>query len=435
MKKTLIALAVALLGGASMVSCGSSSSSGPPSRLTFRAFVSNPLHETSGGATIPALDIVDASKDVVSATAGVSLSGVMSDVGMMVLTPTRDRTLVVSPSSNRIAVINNATEAVTTALGLPGPTESLWVVADGSSVFVAIPSVPVAGQPAGGVGEFNLVTAAITAIAPVPAAHYLVPSPTGNQILIFSDNSNLVTLLFPSLIGTGSQTNTQVPCSATPVAACTVGGFDRPVWAVFDSSGSTAYVFNCGLECGGSGNASIVPLNMGTQTTGAPIPLVSGGLTGGATVGLLAGNLLYVAGTPPGVACGMGTAAQNCGVLSVVDIASSAVAAAQLIPDGYHDRMQMGANGQLFVGSRTCTNVISAGETRGCLAIYDTVHSTVVVPPQNGDVTGIEPVPNRKVVYVCQGGALRIYDTTTDQLQTTQVNIVGQAIDVKVVDF
>jgi hypothetical protein len=172
-----------------------------------------------------------------------------------------------------------------------------------------------------------------------------------------------------------------------------------------------------------------------TQTPGTPIPLVNGGIIGGATTGLLSGGTLYVAGTPPGTACGTGTAALNCGVLSVLDIGSSSVTAAQLIPDGYHNRIQMGANGQLFVGSRTCTNVTSTAETRGCLAIFDSVHSKVIVAPQNGDVTGIEPIPNRHVVYVCQGGRLRIYDTTTDLTQTTQVNIVGQAIDVKVVDF
>jgi hypothetical protein len=378
---------------------------------------------------------VDASKDLISPTAGVSLVGVLPDAGMMVLTPKRDRTLVVSPASHRIAVVDNATEATATAIALPAATESLFVWNDDTSAFVAIPNAPIQGQAAGGVGRFDIVTAAVTATIPVPGAHYLVPGPTGNQILVFSDNSDAVTLIFPGLLGTGSQTSTQVPCTGAPIAACAVSGFDRPVWGVFSADGSTAYIFDCGLECGGSGNASIVPLNLGTETAGTPIPLVNGGLIGGATVGLLSGNLLYVAGTPPGTACGMGTLAQNCGVLSVVDVSASSVASAQLIPDGYHNRIQMGANGQLFVGSRTCSNVTSPTETRGCLAIYDTVHSKVTVPPLNGDVTGIEPIPNRTVVYVCQGGGLQIYDTTTDLLQTTQVNIVGQAIDVKVVDY
>jgi hypothetical protein len=38
---------------------------------------------------------------------------------------------------------------------------------------------------------------------------------------------------------------------------------------------------------------------------------------------------------------------------------------------------------------------------------------------------------------VCEGGRLRIYDTTTDKLETKpqQPNVIGQAVDVKQVDF
>jgi len=436
LKKTLSALAVCVLASVTLVSCGSSSSTQAPSGVAFRAFVSNPLHLSSTGAIAPALVVVDAQNDFVS-LGGVSLAGVVQDAGMMVLSPKKDLTLVASPSSDQIAVVSNATESSTTAINLPGPTESFFVWTDDTSAFVAIPSAPEPGQPPGGVGWVVASSGAIKATIPVPGAHYIVPGPTGSQVLVFSDNSDSVTLLFPSLIGTSSQSNTQLPCSAAPIAACAVSGFDRPVWAVFSSDGSTAYVLNCGLECGGAGNASILPLNLGTETVGTPIPLVSGGVIGGATTGLLSsdGSTLYVAGTPPGMACGAGTMAQNCGVLSVVDLGSSTVTVAALIPDGYHNRIQMGANGQLFVGSRTCTNVVSATETRGCLAIFDTLHSKVTVPPQNGNVTGIAPIPTRSVVYVCQGGGLQIYDTTTDKLQTTQINIVGQAIDVKVVDF
>ena len=54
-----------------------------------------------------------------------------------------------------------------------------------------------------------------------------------------------------------------------------------------------------------------------------------------------------------------------------------------------------------------------------------------MVPPLQGDVTGIQPINRRNVVYVVQNGELSIYDTTTDKLQTTQVDIIGQAVDVK----
>jgi hypothetical protein len=458
LRKTLFVSVASFLGCALLVSCGSySSPSGgtAPSGLPFRAFVSNSLHLGPTGGVFPALEIVDATKDVESAS-GVSLASALPDAGLMVLSPKKDRTLVVSPSSNRIAVVNNTTEAVATAIGLPGATESLLVWTDDTSAFVALPSAPIQGQPAGAVGRFNIATASVTAIIPIPGAHYLVSSPTGNQILVFSDNSDSVTLLFPALLGTGGQTNSQVPCSGTPVAVCTVSGFDRPVWGVFSADGSTAYIMNCGPECGGPPSGSVASPCPGSpaaasctsvtvldMTQSAPAITNTTNVLAG-TIGVLQGNMLYVSGTPVTSACD--PTASLCGELTALDFSSGAgtvdCAASSLsncqmqaIPDGYHNRIQMGANGQLFVGSRTCTNLTGSAGIRGCLAIYDTVHAKVVVPAQNGDVTGIAPIPNRSVVYVCQGGGLQIYDTTTDQLQTTQINIIGQAIDVKVVDF
>jgi hypothetical protein len=116
------------------------------------------------------------------------------------------------------------------------------------------------------------------------------------------------------------------------------------------------------------------------------------------------------------------------------------VIATATITDGYHDRMEMGANGQLFIGARTCTNInapssgSTPGEVRGCLSIFNTGKSTVVVPAILGDVTGIQPISHRNVVYVVQSGELSIFDTSTDKLQATQVDIIGQAVDVKLVD-
>ncbi|MFZ0284997.1 MAG: hypothetical protein WAL32_07180, partial [Terriglobales bacterium] len=82
------------------------------------------------------------------------------------------------------------------------------------------------------------------------------------------------------------------------------------------------------------------------------------------------------------------------------------------------------------------------GEIRGCLSIYNTMTSAVVVPPQIGDATGIEPIPGRNVVYVCEGGVFEMFDTTTDKLlvqvnlpnQGVPTDIVGYSMDVKVVD-
>jgi hypothetical protein len=112
--------------------------------------------------------------------------------------------------------------------------------------------------------------------------------------------------------------------------------------------------------------------------------------------------------------------------LTAIDTVSLTAAAPVTISGGYHDHVVMGASGQLFIGaSSICTN---------CLSIFNTATSDVVIPTATGAVTAIEPITQRSVVYVCQNGRMRVYDTTTDQLQTLQIVVVGQAIDVKLVD-
>jgi hypothetical protein len=431
LKRTLRGLSVLILIWPALVSCGyKSPSTQNKSGLKFRAFVSNPLHPLSSGGGTPVLEIVDASKDLLS-NSPISLSGSVSDAGMMALSPKKDLTLVFSAANNALAAVNNASESASGSVSLPGSTDSFFVWTDNTTAFVAVPTAAEPGQPAGEVGRINLSNGAITANIPVPGAHYLAPSPTGNQILVVSDTANTVQVLFPSLIDTGN------------ALTAITGSFDSPVWATFSSDGSTAYVLNCGQECGGVGaTASVAKVDM-TLSTPAVTSTLS--VPGGATVGLLQGSTLYVAGTPlaPLNDCtgsGQTTAATSCGRLSVIDAISLTITSTTplVIADGRHDRMTMGSQGQLFIGSRNCTN-ISTTEIRGCLTVVNTVGSlsngSVTVAQRNGDVTGIEPIPNRNVVYVCEGGKLTIYDTTTDQPQTTQVNIVGQAVDVKVADF
>jgi len=75
-------------------------------------------------------------------------------------------------------------------------------------------------------------------------------------------------------------------------------------------------------------------------------------------------------------------------------------------------------------------------EQRGCLAILNTNNGNLVIPPDNGDVTGLQPITNRTIFYVCEGGNLRIYDTTTDKIYTViEIIIFGNAVDVKLIDF
>jgi hypothetical protein len=60
-------------------------------------------------------------------------------------------------------------------------------------------------------------------------------------------------------------------------------------------------------------------------------------------------------------------------------------------------------------------------------------------PPALGDVTGIQPIATRTVVYVVQGGTLYVYDTTTDAVDAVEEqklsNLIGDFVDIKTIDF
>jgi hypothetical protein len=446
LKKILTTVALLAAASFSLLSCGgynSGTASKRPSGLAFRAFVSNPLQPGVVGSS-PVLNIVDATLDVLSPSS-ISLGGSNANPGLMVLFPNKRFTLVFSgtTTSNTLAVINNASEGIapassgsTAAFTLPGPTESLAVGSDNVTGYAAVANATVTNQQPGAVEVLDLSAQTTTATLPVVGARFVVASHNGNRVLAMGSSPDTVTVISAGLIGTSQDPRTPVtnPSGCVPSAgAINSCPFDHPVWAIFSNDDSTAYIFNCGPQCGGT-TAGITPLDMASNLPGTPIPVL------GATFGLLQGSTLYVAGTPPGTPCGSGTLAMSCGALSAIDLGSMAVTNSAVITDGYHNQMQMGANGQLFIGAKACTNINSqtpnntSGEIRGCLSIFNTLTSTVVVPPQNGDATGIAPITGRSVVYVCQGGALQIYDTTKDVLQTTQVSIIGQAVDVLLVD-
>jgi len=425
LKRALILVSFLLPVSLLFLSCGASPNSsrgGGGSGLKFRAFISQ---DVSAGNIAAGVQIIDAEKDARAFVAPISAG---ATPGLMVVTPNRVQTLVFSAADNNLTFISNGGENAVARITLPGFTESFVVSPDSLTAYVAVPTAPVVAQSPGVVEVLNLNTGAITAGLSVPAVRFVAIGHSGNRLLAFSDNSDSVAVITPSNIGTGN-----------PVTF--VGGFDRPVTAFFSGDDNTAYVVNCGAECGGV-QASVQTLDLTTNTPGASIAVPV------ASVAVLNGTTMYLAGTPvpnpdPLPCTGQTTAATSCGLLTVFDITSMTVVnpAPIVITDGYHNRMALGANGQLFVGARSCTEIIPPippppdAEVRGCLSIYNTQSGAVVIPPASGDVTGIEPIANRSVVYLVQGGELQIYDTTTDKLQKTQIDIAGQVIDVKTVDF
>jgi hypothetical protein len=443
-----------------LLSCGGSTANQMgASGLPYRAFISNSISSGSVGAGI---FIVDANHDLRANASPISAG---QNPGMMVVTPNRAYTLVFSgtgtqSSDNIFSIISNSTEQNAAHQTLPGMTESFVASPDSSVAYVAIPTAPVIGQSPGLVEVTSLSTGAFTGEVAVPAVHYLSINNSGSRILGFSDNSDAVAVITPSLIGIGN-------------AVSYIGGFDRPVAAFFSSDDSTAYIVSCGAECGGK-QAGVQQYNMVTNTLAASLPaclpvpdsnpVACAGPAAG-SVALVNGSTMYLAGTPysagggESLLCPAGTTqAQYCGQLTIVDLGHMTVTNTSeiTITDGYHNRIAMGANGQLFIGAKNCTEIIpsqdpppAGAEIRGCLSIYNSLSTTwasipasgVLIPPVNGDATGFAPIATRDVVYVIQGqnvqgGTLYIYSTETDALQSLQItNLIGGFIDVKTVDF
>jgi hypothetical protein len=471
LKKTLLFLLLLLPASLTWLSCGGSAKSPATqtSGVKYRAFITNSVSAGTGSA---AVYIVNAETDVRPAAAPIAAG---NTPGMMVVTPNRSQTLVFSgngtqSSDNQFSVINNASETDAGHLTLPGMTESFVVSPDSSTAYVAVPTAQVVGQSPGTVLAISLTSGSVTGQVDIPSIHYLSIDNSGNRIFGFSDNSDSVAVITPSNIG--------IP---NAMAVSYVGGFDRPLQAFFSSDDTSAFVVNCGAECGGT-QASVQQFSLADNTLGSYVAACVPGATpqqcaspAAASVALLNGSTMYLAGTPPFVGgvpaqpcTGQTTAATSCGLLTIVDLNTMSVTngAPIIITDGYHNRIALGPNGQLFIGARTCTEIVpgvpppAGAETRGCLSIYNTLTTAVggapsggtVIPPANGDVTGLQPIAKRgdvnnlaqEVMYVVQGGSLNIYDDTIDALEANPYissdpgeisNLVGQFFDVKTVDF
>jgi len=336
-------------------------------------------------------------------------------------------TLAYSPAGHEFELVDNTTEKSSqSVVTLPDATQSFFIAHDVRHVYAAVPNAPVAGGIPGAVIQIDIASGTVSATIPVPHVQFIAEANLGVTILALSDNSGGIcspesgTVTVISTQNIGSSTDPRV----------TKCGFDHPAGVGSSANPAIAFILECGAECGGASNgAAVVPLDLTTNTAGTPVPVPA------ATVAAAIGNTLYVAGTAPSTACTSGTLATSCGTLTAVDITGAKAPVSFAIPDGYHDKMEVTADGQVIVGSHDCTEINTSAEIRGCMAIYNTVTSKVVVPPLNGNVTGIAPIPSRNVFYAIQGGSFVVYDTKTDAfLPNHQSAIVGELVDVKVID-
>ena len=389
-----LAATAAAIGGCT----GGSTQTPPPKRpsgLSNRAFIT--VDGVSFGSPNGITAIVDANTDTAS-SASIG-SGQTPD--RIVLTPDKTKALVIDTRGHQTLTLDTNTESVLATSPTGDVATSAVIMSDNKTSYVAVRNF-------GQVMIFDITTGnRSSTINNLPEVRTLILGHNSKKILAFSDDSDVV-----NVIDTTANTSTPV---ADPSSV-----YSRPVFGIFSSDDSKAYIVSCGPECGGAGGPNVSVLDMTTLTPGTPTAVA------GASIALLDSSNLYVAGTPTGSATG---------TLQVLNATTLVAGGAKTISGGFHDRMALGGS-LLFIGAHTGRddNTACSNGAQGCLSMFNTGSQAVTIETAKGGVTGIEAFKGRNAVYVIEGGELVIYDPTTAKPQAKQLDIIGTAADVKAVD-
>jgi hypothetical protein len=401
---TLLALA--------MAGCGSSSSSNTPkpTGLKKRVLLSN--------VAASSVNLLDAQKDVFTT----KNLGAGSPTKLLTAGGT---TLAMDNVTSIITVIDNPTEAVTFTAPIGDIPFDIAISPDGKNAWAAMPDF-------GFVQSVDTTTGVARPVIRIGNARRLAMSPKGTKLLVFPDPQGQVppnTHTF-FVIDTASGGVTTITDAVH---------LDEPFNAVFGAGETQAFILNCGAECGGTA-ASVTSVDFTTATPAfapaVPIPVQ------GATVGLMNGSSLYVAGTAATLPAGLTCPLSRCGELTIINPTALNAGAPIAITDGDHEKMAF-ANNRVYVGAIGCTVDPGAAPNtvRGCLSIFNTSTPGTKFPQessfrQNFDVTGLQPISGRSIIYVVQGGELDFFDTNSDAIATgiTALDVVGRAIDVVQID-
>jgi hypothetical protein len=255
----------------------------------------------------------------------------------------------------------------------------------------------------------------------------------------------------------------QSPDSMNPASNLPTGAplsFHRPIKAIFSADGSSAYILNCGQECGGTvsggtaSSISILPtapmiVQSGQQSGSLPTTaaLASAAVTiripGGASNALETPggpnntDTLYVLGEqlqPDGLFTGN---------LTPVNLAVSPVTAGPAIPvsdssPGQRTRMILADDNTLWLGGIRCTEGerYATGQPYGCLTMFNISTNTVtLIEPFQGDLTGLAAVTGLHKLYIAEGGQVYIYATPDGSaINNFFVTVTGTAYDVAYMD-
>jgi hypothetical protein len=411
----------------------------PPSGILNRVLIAV---QNPGALTKGTLEIVDAFYDIRHSfnnkVASFSIAGYSgADPQTIQNMPEEQVGAVYGAGDGSFALVNYATEKQTTTVTVNGASSSIFISRDQRYVFAAnqaAHTLTVQDRSLGTSYGLNL-----------PNVYRVSINPSGTAALAFVQDSNLIYSVYKL------QTNQHAPANAEdcepqnlPVYCLlpVPGNFDRPTKAVFSADGNTAFVLNCGPECGGvQASVSFLPVAGIIIQSGSPIPpgaptavTATVPIPGGDTDAIQNANLLYLAGQqlqPDGYFAGN---------LSILNVSSGQVTGTYSISDGTHLKMLFADDNTLWIGSQLCTQGEryhqGATTNLGCLTMFNTSSNSVtMIDSYKGDATGIAAVTGLSKVYTAEGGQVYIYNTTTGAaMDNSQVTVVGTAYDVAYMD-
>ena len=363
--------------------------------------------------------------------------------------------LVFSISDGTISQVNYATETSASLFAAPS------INAIATSVFASSSrQYIIAAQPQiHDLEMFDASTAPSTFLLNLPNVYRVSINPGGTIALAFIQDSNLVYSVVhltsaqqaaavnqPNFMGAEDCEPQNLPQYCVFQVSAGTAKFDHPSKAVFSPDGSSAYVVNCGPECGGTtAGVTQIPLTASALNTGvngpAGIALVASqflAVPGGATDALFNGNTMYVAGQQQVASDQLFT-----GELTVLTPGAGTVGPAIPISDGTHQRMVLADDSTLWIGSSNCQSgerykQSQAGQTTpyGCMTMFNTATNTVTtIEPFKGDGTGIAAVSGLHKVYTAEGGQVYIYGTADGSaVDNANVTVQGTVTDVAYMD-
>jgi hypothetical protein len=437
----------------------------PPSKLAQRVMISYTANGSSGG-----LAIVDAYRDIRSNVENTipsfAISGYGSGYPSTILNfPAETSGFVYSSSDGSLTRINYSTEASAGSVGTFQSGNGAVAVPQafthyyGAEESLGILEVVDNTASSGGTYTLNLPNVdQVFANAGDTVAVAMVRN-SNTLYRVFKLNQNQYPTQQAAIAATGS-----VDCQPliNPVY-CVVpvpGTYDRPTAAYFSLDGTTAYILNCGPECGGS-TASITLLSQGPLnnnvipgTTVTTSPFVKNvPIPGGATVALSDGLTLYIAGQAK-QADGL-----FAGFLTTLNQATNTITGQYSISDGTHTKMLFADNNTLWIGSQYCATGERAakGQNYNCLTMVTlggttlspqivpnvTPGGSVTVPYPNqnnnqyyyGSLTGLCWVQNYNKIYTAYGGQVHVFSTVDgSEIDNQYVTVQGTALDVAYMD-